>query len=61
MNVQVYVERKERRLRQSDVAKMLIMSEQSYRDRENGKRQFTIREGKRLAKYYGTTLDQLFQ
>ncbi len=60
MNEQVYIKRRERRLKQEDVAKVLLMCRQSYGDRENGKIDFTIPEAKRLAKYYGCTLDELF-
>lgn len=60
MNYQVLVARKERRLKQSDVAKILMIDVQSYRSRELGRIEFTIREAKRLAKFYGMTLDDLF-
>jgi len=60
MNAQVYIKRKERNLRQSDVAKAISMHEQSYYLKETGQRDFTIPEGKRLAKLYECTLDELF-
>lgn len=60
MDVQVYVKRREKNLRQEDVAKAISIHKQSYYLKEKGKRDFTIPEGKRLAKFYGCTLDELF-
>lgn len=60
MNAQVYIKRKEHRLRQADVAKKLGMSTQSYYLKETGKRDFTMTEAKRMALIYGCTLDELF-
>jgi len=60
MNYQVYIKRKEHRLRQADVAKKLGISTQSYYLKETGKRDFTITEAKRLALIYGCTLNDLF-
>src|SRR5699024_1183340 len=56
----VYIARKENKLKQEDVAKIIGRSEQYYRERENGKREFTIKEGKILADFYGCTLNDLF-
>lgn len=60
MNIGVYIKRKENKLRQRDVAKKIGMSEQSYYLKENGKREFTITEGKKLAILYKCKLDDLF-
>ena len=60
MNPQVYIKRRENKLRQVDVAKKLLISKQSYHLKENGKRDFTITEAKRLATIYNCTLDDLF-
>ena len=60
MNPQLYVKRKENKLRQADVAKKLNISTQSYYLKENGKRDFTITEAKRLAIIFNCTLDDLF-
>lgn len=60
MNAQVYVKRKENKLNQTDIAKTLSISSQSYHLKEAGKRDFTETEMKRLAKYYGCTLNDLF-
>lgn len=60
MNVQVYIKRREKRLKQDDVAEMLFLSRNTYGKKERGEIAFTIPEGKRLANYYGCTLDELF-
>lgn len=60
MNAQVYVKRRERNLRQEDVAKALNMHKQSYYMKETGQREFTVAEAKLLARYYNCTLDELF-
>lgn len=60
MNYQVYIKRKEHRLRQADIAKKLGISTQSYYLKETGKRDFTMTEAKRMALIYGCTLDELF-
>ena len=56
----LYFIRKENKLRQADMAKVLNISEQSYYLKETGKRDFNLTEAIRLAKYYGSTLDELF-
>lgn len=60
MNYQVYAKRRERRLKQEDVAKILFISRNSYGFKERGEIPFTVPEGMRLANYYGCTLDDLF-
>lgn len=60
MNHQVYIKRKESRLRQSDVARKLIISTQSYHLKETGKSVFTVPEAIKLAKLFNCTLDDLF-
>lgn len=60
MNAQVYVKRREKRLKQEDIAKILFISRNSYGAKERGEIPFTIPEARRLANYYGCTLDELF-
>lgn len=60
MNHKLYVVRKENKLYQKDVAKKLNMHPQTYHLKETGKKDFTIREGKMLAKLFNCTLDDLF-
>lgn len=60
MNRQVYIKRRESKLRQEDVADFLRINKQTYYLKENGKSEFTISEAKLLAKLYSCTLDELF-
>lgn len=60
MNHQLFVTRRENKMKQKDVAKMIGIHPQSYHLKESGKRQFTIEEGLRLAKLFNCTLDYLF-
>jgi len=60
MNAQVYVKRRENKLNQAEIAKLLSISRNAYSLKELGKSDFTETEMKRLAKYYGCTLDELF-
>ena len=60
MNAQLYVKRREYKLKQKEVAEMLGIHKQSYYLKENGKREFTISEAKKLAKIFDCTLDELF-
>lgn len=60
MNHQVYIARKENKLKQVDVAKKLGMHKQTYYQKENGISDFTIAEAKRLAIIFNSTLDELF-
>ena len=56
----LYVARREHRLKQKEIAKMIGIHPQSYHLKESGKRQFTIAEGLQLAKVFNCTLDDLF-
>lgn len=60
MKYGVYIKRRENRLKQSDVAKILRIHKQSYYLKESGKHDFKESEMKRLAKLYDCTLDELF-
>ena len=59
-NAQLYIKRSERKLKQSDVAKMLNISMQSYHLKEVGKSDFKQSEMVKLAKLFDATLDELF-
>lgn len=61
MNPQVLIKRKERKLKQSEIAETIGISKQSYYLKETGQRDFTITEAKRLAKVYNCTLNDLFK
>jgi len=56
----LYIARRERRLRQKDVAKMLHIDPQTYHLKEAGKRDFTLKEAKKLTTIFNMTLDELF-
>ena len=60
MNHQVYIKRKEHRMKQSDVAKILGISPQSFHLKETGKSEFTIKEALRMTLLFDCTLDELF-
>ena len=61
MVTNLYIKRREKRLKQKDVAKKIGIHPQSYHLKETGKRQFTIQEGLMLAKVFDCTLNDLFQ
>lgn len=60
MYTKVYIKRREHNLTQKYLAEKLYMSIPSYQNRENGKLEFTIKEGKKLSEFYNCTLDDLF-
>ncbi|MBM7631134.1 helix-turn-helix transcriptional regulator [Geomicrobium sediminis] len=59
-NYKLYIARKERKLRQIDIAKKLSISKQSYYKKENGLSCFTQIEMNMLAKIFNCSLDDLF-
>lgn len=59
-NKQLYIARREHRLKQSDLAKKLSISSQTYYRKENGISEFTQREMIMLAKIFRCTLNDLF-
>ncbi|MFA1819040.1 helix-turn-helix transcriptional regulator [Virgibacillus oceani] len=60
MNHQLYIARRENRLHQKDVAKKLGIHPQTYHEKESGKKEFTIKEGQKLAKIFQSNLNDLF-
>ena len=60
MNHLLYIKRKENKLMQKDVAAKIGIHPQSYHLKESGKREFTISEGKKIAKVFKCKLDDLF-
>lgn len=60
MEHQVYIARKERRLTQKETAKRIGICEKTYQLKENGKREFSISEARKLARIFNTSLDELF-
>ncbi|MEH7150054.1 transcriptional regulator [Bacillus thuringiensis] len=60
MNKNLFIARKERRMMQKDVGKVVNMHKNTYYLKESGKRDFTLKEAQKLAKYFKTTVDELF-
>lgn len=52
--------RREARLKQTEVARLLNVTNVTYSLKENGKNDFTLKEAKTLAGYFSCTLDDLF-
>ncbi|MCQ6284873.1 helix-turn-helix transcriptional regulator [Bacillus cereus] len=61
MNKNLFIARKERRMLQKDVGKVVNMHKNTYHLKESGKRDFTLKEAQKLAKYFKTTVDELFE
>ncbi|WP_144517388.1 helix-turn-helix transcriptional regulator [Bacillus thuringiensis] len=61
MNKNLFIARKERRMLQKDVGKLVNMHKNTYHLKESGKREFTLKEAQKLAKYFKTTVDELFE
>jgi len=60
MHHNLYVARRENRLKQTEVAKKLAIHRVSYSRKERGEQDFTLNEAFILAKLFDTTVDQLF-
>ncbi|MED1303086.1 transcriptional regulator [[Bacillus thuringiensis] serovar konkukian] len=56
----LYIARKEQRMTQEAVGKVVNMHQQTYYLKESGKRDFTLKEAQKLASYFKTTVDELF-
>ncbi|MGE7667395.1 helix-turn-helix transcriptional regulator [Ureibacillus composti] len=56
----LYISRKERKLKQRDVAKILSIAPETYSKKENGDKDFTLSEAFLLADFFNTTVDFLF-
>ncbi|WP_432352694.1 helix-turn-helix transcriptional regulator [Sporosarcina sp. A2] len=61
MHHKLYIARREARLSQIKVSKFLNISNATYSLKENGKADFTLSEARKLANYFGCTLNDLFQ
>ncbi|WP_110926819.1 helix-turn-helix transcriptional regulator [Bacillus massiliglaciei] len=61
MRKNLLIVRRESRLTQEKVAAVINISAQSYYLKENGKRDFSLTEAQLLAKYFNTTVDELFE
>lgn len=49
-----------RDLRQEDVAKILGISLNSYNNKENGRRDFSLQEANSLAELFGYSIEEIF-
>ena len=47
-------------VKQSDLAKLLGISLNSYNFKENGKQQFTLEEAKKISDFFNTTIEDIF-
>lgn len=61
MENKLYITRREYELKQKYVAKKICIHPQPYHLNESGKREFSMTEGRRLAKSFNCTLNDLFQ
>ena len=60
MNGQLFIARRENKMKQKEVAEKIGISMQSYHLKETGKREFTVREARMLSKLFSRSLDELF-
>lgn len=60
MHKNLFIARKERRMTQEKAANLIRISPRTYFAKEHGKSDFTLKEAQKLAKYFETTVDELF-
>lgn len=60
MHSQLFVTRRENRLRQKDMAALLHIDTVTYQRKESGKAVFTLPEAFKIANYFGMSVDELF-
>ena len=56
----LFIARKEQRMTQA-IANLIHISPRTYFAKEHGKSDFTLKEAQKLAKYFKTTVDELFE
>ncbi|TKH16590.1 helix-turn-helix domain-containing protein [Bacillus wiedmannii] len=61
MYQKLFIARRENRMTQEAVSKVINIAKQTYYMKETGKRDFTLTEAKLLAKHFETTVDDLFE
>ncbi|MBJ8025011.1 helix-turn-helix transcriptional regulator [Bacillus cereus] len=61
MRKNLYIARKEQRMTQEKAAKLIHIAPRTYFAKEHGKSDFTLKEAQKLAKYFKTTVDELFE
>lgn len=60
MHIQLFIARRERRLKQRELAKILNISSVAYSQKETGKSDFKLSEAITLANHFKMSLDELF-
>lgn len=60
MHYKLFVKRKEARMKQTEVAKALNITNVTYSLKENGKYDFTLAEAIKLTRVFDCTLNDLF-
>lgn len=60
MDLQIKFIRKNRNLKQQDVASYLKMSLSNYNKKENGKVKFSLEEAKKMSRLFQTDIDNFF-
>lgn len=60
MHIQLFIKRREAKLQQKDVAKVLNIHPVTYSRKETGSSDFELQEAFTLANYFGCTVDELF-
>ncbi|MEW9579386.1 helix-turn-helix transcriptional regulator [Bacillus toyonensis] len=60
MHKNLFIARKERRMTQEKAANLINISPRTYFAKEHGNSDFTLKEAQKLAKYFKTTVDELF-
>ncbi|EOO28921.1 hypothetical protein IIU_05602 [Bacillus cereus VD133] len=61
MHKHLFIARKEQRMTQEAAANLINISQRAYYSKENRKTDFTLKEAQKLAKYFKTTVDELFE
>lgn len=61
MHYKLFIKRKEAKMKQTEVAKALNVTNVTYSLKENGKYDFTLAEAIKLTRIFGCTLNDLFQ
>jgi DNA-binding XRE family transcriptional regulator len=60
VNDALKMKRLDERMTQGELAQVLDITVQSYSQKENGRRKFSIPEAQKLAALFGTTVEALF-
>ncbi|PGC81165.1 helix-turn-helix transcriptional regulator [Bacillus toyonensis] len=61
MHKNLYIARKAQRMTQEKAANLIHIASRTYFAKEQGKSDFTLKEAQKLAKYFKTTVDELFE